>query len=259
MKIIIATTFYLTKDVLAEITERAVRSIKTSLDHEIILINNYCEPQYLARMEALGKVIQNKENSYAIASNMAIKYGIENKADYIIIMNNDIVLRHDAIDNLVKFAEEHPEFAVWAPHPIVTEKEDIENVATKDGFYNGPNWACFMISPKSIERLKQKEEGTKEPFPGLFDETLRRLYFEDTDYYQRLAFAGLKTGVTYSSLFWHYGSATIKLDNEWGRTYPNYYEWNREYFKRKWGFDIHHKYINWEDPIRFTHKGPFEP
>jgi len=202
------------------------------------LINNYCAPEYLPKIKALAKVISNKENNVSSAWNLGINYGIENKFDYIIIPNNDLIFRHDAIDNLIKFAHLHPEFILWTAAEY-TDMRTLEHHQPDNNFDEHPHFSCFMVSPKTIELLKQKEEGTKEPIPGYFDTGFRIAYFEDQDMAQRIARAGFHAAKTGSALFYHFGSRTIKVDDELNKMNVRNYEDNRWYFKRKWNYDPH--------------------
>jgi GT2 family glycosyltransferase len=257
MRIIISIPIYISNELHAEFTEGTVKSIKTSHDHEIVLINNFCAPEYLPRMKALAKVIPNIDNNVSLAWNLGINYGIEKKADYILIPNNDLIFRHDAVDNLIKFARFHPEFDIWTAAEY-TDFRTLEIHKPDNNFDEHPHFSCFMVSPKMVELLKQKEEGTKEPLPGYFDTNYRIAYFEDQDMVQRIYRTGLRAVKTGSALFYHFGSRTIKTDNALNRLNLKNYEDNRQYFKQKWGYDAHEFCPKEEsDRIAKGYKNPF--
>ena len=254
MKLIISLPIYISNELHAEFTEGTVRSIKTSHDHEIILINNYCAPEYLSRMKALTKVIPNTENNVSSAWNLGISYGIGRKADYVLTPNNDLIFRHDAVDNLVKFACLHPEFVLWTAAEY-TDMRTLELHQPDNNFDEHPHFSCFMVSSKFPEILKGKEKEIPDeailktskklnrllakPALGYFDTNFRIAYFEDQDMAHRIARAGLRAVKTGSALFYHFGSRTIKVDDELNKANVRNYEDNRWYFKEKWGYDPH--------------------
>ena len=258
MKIIVAIPVYISNELHAEFTETTIKSIQTIHKSEIILINNFCKPEFIPRMRVLAKLIYSRENNVAAAWNTGIRYGFEKKADYILIPNNDLIFHPKCIDNLIKFAKLHSEYILWTASEY-TDMRTLNLAKFENSFDEHPHFSCFMISPKTIELLKAKEERTKEPNPGFFDENFIVAYFEDGDYHQRILRAGYKAGKTASALFYHFGSRTIHVDDELYTSNKRSYEDNRAYFKQKWGFDPHNSVINNDDPIRFKYKGPFQP
>jgi len=260
MKLLISIPIYITNELHAEFTEVTINSIKTSHKCEILLVNNFCKPEYLPRMKALvnGNIIHSTKNSVSLAWNTGIKYGIEKKFDYILIPNNDLIFHPKCVDNLIKFAAQHDEFILWTASEYPSMRS-LKTVKLSDDYDEHPHFSCFMVTPKSIELLREKELDNGEPYPGLFDEGFQVAYFEDGDYHQRILRAGYKAAKTASALFYHFGSRTIKVDDELNRQNKITYEKNRQYFISKWGFDPHGRVVDNDDPVRFKYKGPFRP
>lgn len=256
MKLTIAIPIYISDELLAEFTEKTVESIESKHDYEVVIIANYCLLEYISRMQKLGTFYQNEENCLSQSWNIGIKHGLASKSDYIIIPNNDLIFHPDAIDNLVKFAEEHQEFIMWtsAEH---ANMRTIKTAKYGDSFDEHPHFSCFMVAPKTVNILRKQEENTREPYPGFFDENYKPAYFEDGDYHNRILRAGQKAGKTASSLFYHFGSRTIKVDEELNMKNKRSYETNRAYFQDKWGFDPHNKVPKNDDPLRFKYKEPY--
>lgn len=271
MNIAITTPVYISNDLLWEFTDTTLKSIKTIHPFETIVVENYALPQYEKQLANMvnSLIINPKGNTVSGAWNIGVKEAFERyKADYCMIINNDIIFQPNAIDNLVKFAEEHKEYVLWTAGEWKGEdreqtqralKNNLAEVKSGEGFDDHPHFSCFMISPKTIELLKSKEEGTKEPNPGYFDESMKMAYFEDNDYHTRILRAGGKAGKTATSLFYHYGSRTIKTDEEVDLMNKQSYRDNREYFIKKWGWDPHAKVTDNDDPVRFKYKQPFMP
>ena len=146
-------------------------------------------------------------------------------ADYLIIANSDILFHPKAIDNLVKFAEEHKEFIMWtsAIHPNL---RTLKNAKTGNDIGEHPHFSCFMINKDYIDKV------------GGFDSGFQAAYLEDASAHFKILRLGYKAGITTSSLFYHAGSRTIECDPELKKKNMVTHQLNREYFKRKHGFDV---------------------
>lgn len=267
MKILIGIPVYINYPLHLEFTQETISSVKTKHDHEFLIMVNYIDDDMVEYLEmfqypsepANQTVLMNKKGNNLSASwNMALKHGISQGFDYTIIPNNDIIFKSDCIDSLVDFAQEHPDAGMWtaAEH---TSQFDLEEQKSSGEFDEHPHFSCFMMSPKSVERLGESEIGTKEPYPGFFDENLEPAYFEDGDMHTRIIRAGMKALKTGSAWFYHYGSRTIKVDDELSKINYHTYEKNRNYFRDKWGWDPHNQVMANDDPARFAYKEPFTP
>jgi GT2 family glycosyltransferase len=88
-----------------------------------------------------------------------------------------------------------------------------------------PDFACFLIRRRVYEQV------------GPFDEGFQGAYCEDWDYHVRMAKAGVKA-YCLDLPFLHHVSATEKSsDLAESRRIQARAAKNREYFKRKWGFE----------------------
>lgn len=263
MQILVSIPVYASDELHLDFTEETLNSIKSIHKHEIIIVNNYCKPELLPRLQAMSqgkaKVINNpKGNALSASWNLGIKYGLINKADYILTINNDIVFHPEAIDNLVKFAAQHKEFVLWTGAEYESLR-DLQLFKPTFEFDEHPHFSCFLTGRDFNRLLAEKEKSSQEPYPGYFDENLIPAYFEDADMHNRILRAGFKAAKTASARFYHYGSRTIKVDEELNHNNFRTYENNREYIKRKWGWDPHNCILENDSPERFKYQGPFEP
>ncbi len=258
---------YLRQDLHLEFTRETIASIRASKnmagesadDFNLLLVKNFSLPKYEDELRKLGTVVDNpKGNNVPASWNLGIRKAIEDGARHILVANNDLLFHPLCLFNLLKFSNTHPEFALWTAAEYSSQR-NLKTAVLDENFDEHPHFSCFMISPDTIERLKFMEQGTKEPFPGLFDETFEMAYLEDNDYHQRLLRAHLRTAKTGSALFYHYGSRTIKVDTELDIQNGLSYERNRQYFISKWGFDVHSTVVPNDDLRRFAYKEPFEP
>jgi len=130
---------------------------------------------------------------------MMQKAFVEDNIDYLLMLNDDIVLGKtlQQILNIIK------------SNPAV------------DLFVCSRQWSVFLLSKKIIDKV------------GYFDEKFFPAYYEDNDYYYRgkLIGAEIITRVTQLNPKIYRASQTIKKDPELEKGSPK----NHEYYKKKWG------------------------
>lgn len=169
------------------------------------------------------RILQGGEpQSVARAWNIGIQEGILSHAEYILVINTDIVFKKNAIDRLVDFAESHPEAVMWT----MSEWADLgalEEATEDEGYNEHPHFSCFMVKHDFFRHV------------GKFDENFTPAYCEDGDMHARLALANKKAYTYGGARFFHFGSRTIKSDRLlWDKnkvTFPK----NQQYFLDKWG------------------------
>jgi GT2 family glycosyltransferase len=173
----------------------------------------------------------------AASWNLGIKYAIRKwQSKYFLILNNDILLNRKAIDFLIS--------ALSAKKVVLASATNVSGIVSRPDKVIGllppvktrltedPDFSCFLLSLKAIKKV------------GYFDEKFYPAYFEDNDYHYRIKLAGLKAVKTNRALFFHFGSRTIK-DNDEIRLKSNLgYVANREYYQKKWGGLPGHEKLN---------------
>lgn len=177
-------------------------------------------------------IIPNWKNKWTLSKawNEGIRKAVERDSDYILIINDDIVLSPTTIDNMITFFDFHPE-AVLVSAFDMRESMTAEEVYddgwsgsfTDSHFDEKPDFACFMVRPDTVEKI------------GWFDENFSPAYFEDNDYHRRIVVLGHKAYSTTSALFYHYGSRTQYSDPYIPVVPSTAFEVNRLYFESKWG------------------------
>lgn len=150
-------------------------------------------------------------------------------AEWVAILNNDVLLTPGWLSGLLEFAEEEGADIV---SPAIREGErnyDVEAYAvefvrrmggvTRRGVADG---ICFLVRRKVFDTI------------GYFDENFRIGQFEDADFFRRAREAGFRLATTGRSFIHHFGSVT--QDSLRGsRSMRPYEAENREYFRKKWG------------------------
>ncbi|MFT3869752.1 MAG: glycosyltransferase family 2 protein [Nibricoccus sp.] len=172
-------------------------------------------------------VIANAENrGCAPAWNQGCREGKE--ADWIVVLNNDVLLPTGWLGKLIGAAERA---GLDVVSPAMREREQnypfseyaaeyMERMkgVTRLGVAHG---VCFAVSRRAFEKV------------GEFDEAFRIGQFEDSDFFRRVKLAGLKLGTVGDSFIHHFGSVTQDALRSSKKTRP-YEAENRAYFRKKW-------------------------
>ncbi len=175
--------------------------------------------------------------------NFGLRYVFDKGADYCLVCNNDVLLREDTYEQLLKHGGGFVT-AVGSDDPISVNPHYLgpdqtpENPGiswqSKDGKWihldptalprPHPDFSCYVIRKDTYEKI------------GPFDQGFEIAFCEDWDYHCRLHLDGIEA-VCIDIAFYHVGSATIRRSEGTkagviaaaaGR--------NRDYFATKWGF-----------------------
>ena len=186
-----------------------VESIRTDHEWQFYLERNYIDNKGVAK-----------------AWNIGTRRAIEDGADVVFVLNDDIVLGKDTVDQLVT----HTTSGLYG---VVTgcdhrnthtpaEIFNLENPNYEIDIIDAPDFACFAFSKTTWEIV------------GEFDENFYPAYFEDNDYVYRCLLAGRQPVRSQNSPFYHYGSRTQNAGGK--QVVPsNQFVKNRAYYVSKWG------------------------
>jgi len=218
-------------------TKSCLDSIKSKHEINIILIDNHSidNTQVEGRKLASNHFLyQRNEEAWSCAKswNWGTMKAFERDADYVLIINNDIVLHHDCIDRMVERFERGEKEIVMVTamdrrgdNPVVSDflnlkSVDFESVAEAEH----PHYSCFMINKEYWNRI------------GAFDEEFIPCYFEDNSSHYKIKLAGLKAIVYPPALFYHHGSRTWNEGVVHSTIERNLkFERNREVYVEMWG------------------------
>ncbi len=235
MRIAITCPVFLTNEEHRKYLNLFTNSI-VSLHHDIVFIpvENYVAPDILPQMyhfvhepESIHIAKGKEPQSVASAWNIGIEQAMELNCDYVLVTNTDIVLKSNAIDRLVTFAENAgKEASMWT----MAEYADLgmlEEAPEDENFSEHPHFSCFMVRSDFFSSNV-----------GKFDENFIPAYCEDGDMHARLALANKKAFVYGGARFYHFGSRTIKSDHELWEKNAETFPKCQEYFLKKWGHPI---------------------
>lgn len=223
----------------------AVDSIITKYNYHLFLIDNNSSEKTKIELEHLENsknvtIVHNPANYGCAGSwNQGINLALSKyNPKYITILNNDIVLHPDCIDNMIQVIESE-NYALVSAYDSCQEcsfPSDIKKLSIPDHQFvvDAPDFSCFTLNIRALDILRVREKGIEE-FPGLFDQKFYPAYFEDNDFHYRLKLNNMRGVKTNSALFYHFGSRTIKENNEVGLISNTYYLSNRQRYMAKWG------------------------
>ena len=174
------------------------------------------------------KVIFNPVNlGFSGGNNVGIKEALKNDADYVLLLNNDTLVKEDFLQELLEFAEKNPEAGLIVPKIYFAKGFEFHKDRYKDSetgrvfWYAGGNmdWKNVIGHHRGVDLVDHgqydKTEETdfasgccvlirSEMFDkiGFLDEKYF-LYYEDSDYSEKVKKAGYKIYYLPKSVIWH--------------------------------------------------------
>lgn len=262
-KIGIVTVLYNSEPVLEEFFQTLGE--QTEKDFTLYIVDNASKDKSLELSRRLAETADfpciffaEKENwGVAKGNNIGIEAALADGCEYVLLSNNDIVLRPDTIENLLRGMKEmdadmavpkiyyHDSGLIWCAGGryrwLMGDTQHYGKLKPDDGQYNSVRYVdysptCFMLIKSEIFRQV-----------GMMDEKYF-VYFDDTDFvYRAVKKNGKKLAYIPSSTLRHKVSSCTEDGSEFSR-YMN--SRNVIYFARK-HFQFPHKQIT--ILIRFLH------
>lgn len=174
------------------------------------------------------EIIQNPQNfGFAKGNNTGIQKALDDKADFIMLLNNDTILEKNCLKNILEAAKNNPQYSIFAPKIYFEKNYEFhksrykENEKGKVIWYAGGiiDWNNLYGQHRGVDEVdhgqydkdRETEFATgaamfvkKEVFEkiGLLDEKYF-LYYEDTDFCVRAKKSGFKILFTPNAVLWH--------------------------------------------------------
>lgn len=233
MRVAVTSPIYVNNSLTKKYLDFATESIKSE-KHDIMWIpcENYIHPNFEPLGYSFSSPISDTrivhpegEQCVSKAWNIGIIEAIKAGADYILVINDDIILKTNTIDSLVNFAVKHKEAVLWSAtecRSITTFEKCIES----EKFSECPSFSCFLVKSDFFKQV------------GMFDENFSPAYFEDNDMHARLSLSGKKAYGYKGAMFFHFVSETIKNDKRLRRKKFSTYPKLEKYFIEKWGHAV---------------------
>ena len=191
-------------------------------NYKIILVDNNSkdnQAEKLQRQFPHVKLIKNNENTgFCIANNQGIEIALKEKADYILLLNNDTTVTPNFLDILINYSEKHSKIGIVSPKINYYYNQDVVwcmggTISIISGMTisigKGKKSSLFtkIIQPDFasgcallIKREVVEKIGVLDP--------IYFAYYEDVDISYRARKAGYEIAVLPKSVIWHKKSAS---------------------------------------------------
>jgi GT2 family glycosyltransferase len=207
-------------------TRECLESIK-NIDYdnyEIIVVDNCSKDQSYTKLKEefpeYTMLKTHKNNGYAEGNNLGIKYALDKGADYICVLNNDVVVETNFLNKVIDVMEKEKNIGIAGPCICnYNEKNVIQAMGANINLYTGLTQGKFKGT--KYEEIKKENifvdylggacfVAKSEVFHkiGLIPENYF-LFFEETEFCLKATRAGYKLLCVYDSRIYHKGSSTI--------------------------------------------------
>jgi len=191
--------------------DRCFRSLRQSdVPVQVVVVDNASSDgtvEYIQQNYPEIHLIESNENlGFAKANNIGLKFALENRADYVFLLNQDAwINQQNTISTLVEQSKLHPDYAILSPLQLYGNGKRIEKEVlmyfsryanTKQDFVSDVFFnklqdfyevpfscaVCWLLPIKTIKEI------------GGFDPIFYH-YGEDDNYIQRVHYFGYKIGI----------------------------------------------------------------
>lgn len=212
-------------------------------NYDIILVDNNSSDDSAIRLRKnfpnIFHLQSNTNRGFAGGHNMAIKWAMENNTDYIMILNNDVLIPDSTIlSELVSFLKRNPKCGIVSP--MITCYPDTTSIWFQKGTLNhqvGSPQHEYTVDPNQIITNDYV------PFVGVLVnvEIFKNvgllpegyfMYYEDVDFCTRVREAGYEILTNTNSKLWHKGNRTSGKSMDPIRSYyntRNQWVWSRKF------------------------------
>ena len=113
-----------------------IESILTStVPVQLILVDNASDDRSKKELESFSDRVtilwQEKNLGFGIANNVGIKYAMECGAEYIFLLNMDMLIEPETIETLLQISKRNPSFSIISPLCFNFEKDSFEKMFTE--------------------------------------------------------------------------------------------------------------------------------
>jgi len=236
-----------------------IQNLKHSL--EIIIVDNNSTDgsvEFIKSLinNSLIKLIKNKKNlGFAAGNNVGIKYAIKSGADYVIVLNNDVLVKDAFWRPLVNFLEKNKKVGIVTPkiyfapghefHKSRYKKSERGKVIwSVGGTIDWQNVVAFNRGVDEVDNGQYDQEAEVDFASGCclaapaaiwekvnFFDKRYFLYYEDSDFCQRVKRAGYKIVYVPGSKIWHLNAGSSQVG---GNLHDYFITRNRLLFGMRW-------------------------
>lgn len=225
-------------------TIECIESLKklTYSKYKILIVDNDSKDDSVKRLSESYPEIQVVDThynyGYAEGNNVGIRIALEQKADYICVLNNDTVMDPECITHLVDFMEQNPKVAFTGPNVYDYYQKDVilssgafMNMKTGEGGFllqedcesktpvmcDYIPGCCIMVRAKELPKI------------GLIP-TPYFMFYEETEWCIKARKQGYLSAGCVNAKIWHKESAAMQGNSEFKKHFLMY---NRILFEKR--------------------------
>jgi len=174
-------------------------------------------------MEKFPKIelVKNEKNEgFVIANNQGIEMAINNGADYVLLLNNDTVVKDNFLNILIAYAEANGDASLLSPKILYYSSNKIWSNGGKISYFTGLSIMIGkgkdsgkyleVVEPDFVSGCAMLVKKAVIDNIGLLD-PIYFAYYEDADYCFRAKKSGYRNKVIPESIVWHKKSASAGI------------------------------------------------
>lgn len=220
-------------------TRECIESIlrNTALPSRLIIVDNRSEENVREYLKGIGStdsvevtvILNDKNEGFAKGMNRGIR---ESKAEFVCLLNNDILVMPNWLNNMVEIASNNPSIGVVNPQSnnfgkVPDRGKSLDDFATGlsnefKGRYIEVGQCigfCMLIKRALIDKI------------GLLDEEQGFMFFEDTDYCYRAKRENFKCVIALGSYVYHHQHKSFGKIKEINKIFKQ----SQNLFYKRWG------------------------
>jgi len=179
-----------------------------SEEADFCLLEERLTPEQLTRLE--------RNQGFAGGHNSVIQEALDASDDYIWILNNDAIVTHNALNEMISIMESDPRCAAVSPVLIEEQQEGSDRIDFLGSYHDWPTLQSIRLKDEKLTRTAEQDRpqdmwvaGTAPLYRvsslahvGGFDQNYFA-YFEDNDLGVRLSAAGWTSRMAYQAKVLH--------------------------------------------------------
>jgi len=183
-------------------------------NYEILVIDNGSTDGSYRAFKKMGdiKTVQTGKNlGYTGGNNAGMRKA---KGDYVLVLNNDVIVDPDFLNELVRAAESDPQIGIVGPKVYYNHKKNV--IFSAGGYTSKIMGLGILIGLNKIDRGQYEKQKKVNMIPGCcmlikrkvldkvgyFDDNFY-IYFDEMDYCLRAIDSGFKCVYVPKSVIWH--------------------------------------------------------
>ncbi len=214
----------------------SIKNINTdNFEIEIIVVDNKSTNESVIKLKEIEGItlIEASQNAgFSAGNNLGIKFALDNKADYILLLNNDTIVTKDSIAKMYLKLKEHEDVGIMSCRIMYFDNKKLVNYCGGEidyfkgtaVFYNKgkeykDNENDFIYTKITTGCCMLMKSDTIKNVGFLSEEYF--MYYEDVDFCVRIQKKGYKIGVCLDAVIYHKESASSG-----GKESPFAIQWN---------------------------------